>query len=199
MKVSRDTIELDKSCSELDELVVDVAGVLSDHGLSYSVVAGYVAVSLGRSRATEDIDVIVEIFDEDEAEKLVSDLLEEGYWGVAEPLEYMYDRLEEGLNVRVAEKGKPIPNVELKFPSDTYDRISLDDNIELKLDCGELRLGCLELQIPYKLYLGTRKDREDALHLYSVMNPHLDEAKLDDYASRLSVQEELDDLRDESG
>jgi hypothetical protein len=102
-------------------------------GIEYSVVRGYVAVLFGPARATEVTDVITERFDDETADELAELLQEAGYWGSAMPLEDLYETLADDLPVRVAEDGHRVPNVELKFVSDEYDRISLDNGIRVRL------------------------------------------------------------------
>jgi hypothetical protein len=146
-------------------LVLDVVSILDRLDIRYVVVSGYVAVLLGRSRATEDIDVIVEPFDESVAANLVRKLEDAGYWGAAMPLADLHTTLEDGLPVRVAEDGHRVPNVELKFPSDRYSRRSLENTVVVNLDGEQLRVGSLELQIAYKLRMGAQKDYEDVEEL----------------------------------
>ncbi len=84
------------------------------------------------------------------------------------PLDSMEEVLED--NIWVARDGEMVPHLEAKFVSDEYDRASLENRITAKLTSvnEELPIGPLELQIAYKLYLGTPKDFEDALHLHSL-------------------------------
>ena len=56
----------------------------------YVIVSGYVAILTGRSRSTKDIDVILESLSETETEQLVTELKNQGYWGMAMPLDEMY-------------------------------------------------------------------------------------------------------------
>lgn len=102
---------------------------------------------LGRARATEDIDVIVEYFDVATAGELTSALDDAGFWGSAMPLDSMHETLADGLPFRVAEAGDVVPNVELEFPTDEYDRESLENTVAVRLSGNELRVGSLELQI----------------------------------------------------
>lgn len=197
MDVGEDEIVIDKPPSSLDELILDVAGIFDDVGVEYAVVSGYVAVLLGRSRATEDIDVIVERFDEAAAGRLVERLRAAGYWGAAMPLADLYDTLADGLPVRIAEDGHRVPNVELKFPGDRFARRSLADRTTVRLGDRSIAVGCLELQIAYKLRMGARKDFEDALHLYHLLEPTLNRTKLEGYVEELGVEDEYDGL--ESG
>jgi hypothetical protein len=94
-----------------DEPVLGVVSILERHDVRYVVVSGYVAVLLGRSRATEDTDVIVEPFDGPTATDLVRGLRDGGYWGAAMPLDDLHEPLEEGLQVGLAEEGYRVPNV----------------------------------------------------------------------------------------
>ena len=194
MEFEEDAVSIEKEPSALDELVLDVTGVLDDLGIRYAVVSGYVAVLLGRSRATEDIDVIVESFSEATADELADRLREAGYWGSAMPLDSLYEMLSDDGIIRVAEDGHRVPNVELKFATDEYDRASVENTIAIRLNDRELRAGELELQIAYKLYLGSQKDFEDAVYLYELAEPTLNNQKLEDYARDLGVEQEYEQL-----
>lgn len=194
MEFEEDAVSIEKEPSKLDELVLGVTDVLSDLDITYAVVSGYVAVLLGRSRATEDIDVITEPFSEATADQLAGRLRDAGYWGSAMPLDSIHEMLSEGSIIRVAEDGHRVPNVELKFASDKYDRASLENIITIRLNDRELRAGELELQIAYKLYLGAEKDFEDAVYIYELAEPTLNKRKLQDYAEDLGVETEHDRL-----
>jgi hypothetical protein len=76
--------------------------------VEYVIVSGYVAILTGRSRSTEDIDVILELLSETETEQLVTELKNQGYWGMAMPLNEMYSMLSEGsrIRIRIAEDGE---------------------------------------------------------------------------------------------
>lgn len=50
--------------NDLDELVIAFTGILDDLDVEHVYVSGYVAVLTGRSRATEDVDVLLERVDE---------------------------------------------------------------------------------------------------------------------------------------
>lgn len=194
MRFEDEAIIIEKDPNDLDELVLDVTSVLDDLEIEYAVVSGYFAVLLGRSRATEDIDVIVDSFSQETAEELATCLREAGYWGSAMPLDSLYQMLSEGSVVRVAEDGHRVPNVELKFPSDEYDRASLENTISVRLNDRELQAGELELQIAYKLYLGSEKDLEDALYVYKLTEQTINTQKLEEYARRLDVETEYERL-----
>ncbi|MEA5388957.1 hypothetical protein VB773_05095 [Haloarculaceae archaeon H-GB2-1] len=195
MEFREDEVVIDKPPSDLDELLLSVVRVLDDVGIEYAVVSGYVAVLFGRSRATEDIDVITERFDEETAEQLVTKLCEAGYWGSAMPLSDLYETLSDDLPIRVAEDGHRVPNVELKFASDSADYTSLGNTITVTLSGESFQVGALEFQIAYKLSMGTQKDFEDALYLYEVTEPNLNPRRLQEFAEQLDVGDEYEKLR----
>lgn len=194
MEFTDDGIVIDKPPSDLDRLILDVATILDDQNIEYVVVSGYVAVLLGRARATEDIDVVTERFDSDTAASLADELADAGYWGPAMPLDEMYETLADDLPVRIAEDGHRVPNVELKFATDGYDRASLSEPTTVHFGEERLRIGGLELQIAYKLSMGAQKDFEDALYLYEVAEPTLNTSKLERYVDELCVEDEYDRL-----
>ncbi|SDF58246.1 nucleotidyltransferase domain-containing protein [Halorientalis regularis] len=195
MEFTDDGIHIDKEPNALDELILDVADVLDSVGVDYAVVSGYVVVLLGRARATEDIDVLVERFDEGTADEIAQQLWDAGYWGSTMPLEEMHATLADGLPIRIARDGHRVPNVELKFPSDEFDRASLENTVQIRFDGNELTAGSVELQIAYKLSMGAQKDAEDALYLYEVTEGTLNTDTLEGYVDRLGVRDEYEQLK----
>ena len=194
MEFTDGEVVIDKPPSDLDRLMLEVGTVLDDIDIEYSVVNGYVAVLFGRSRATEDIDVITERFAEGTADELAKRLREAGYWGSAMPPDDLHETLADDLPARIAEEGHRVPNVELKFASDEYDRISLDNAMTVRLGEEALRVGSLEFQIAYKLDMGARKDYEDALHLHEVAGPRLNRTALEEHVTKLGVEDEYEQL-----
>ena len=158
-------------------------------------VSGYVAILTGRARATEDIDVLLEPTESDKLDSLVTKLREEGMWGPAMPLDSMAEMLED--NIWIARDGEMVPHLEAKFVDDEYDRASLDNRITARLTSidAELPIGPLELQIAYKLYLGTPKDFEDAVHVYSLFEQSLTTSELEDWVGKLGVDDEYERLK----
>ncbi|MBU2634051.1 MAG: hypothetical protein KJ674_02295 [Nanoarchaeota archaeon] len=56
--INSKTIQLDKDLNELDKFVLKFIKILEKH-TSYVIVSGYVSILLGRTRATEDVDVFI--------------------------------------------------------------------------------------------------------------------------------------------
>jgi hypothetical protein len=195
MELSEDRIRLhDVERNAYDELAIGTTAVLERLEVDYAVVAGYLAILLGRTRATEDVDVIVEPLSADRATALATALREAGYWGSAMPLDDLHETLAAGTNVRVAEDGEVVPNVELNYAADEYDRASIANAVVVEIDGAAFRVGEPELQVAYKLRLGSDKDVEDATHLLEVLDPILDEATLERYVTELGVEAAYDRL-----
>ncbi len=96
--------------------------------------------------------------------------------------------LQDGLAVRIAVMETVIPNIELKFVKSDLDKISLREHMVVKTGKDGINISPLELQIPFKLYLGSDKDIEDAVYLYDIFLKYLDKVKLKEYMSILKVK-----------
>jgi len=195
MELSDDTLTVSRELSALDEDVLTFTQVLDDCNVAYVIVSGYVAILTGRSRSTEDIDVILESLSESETELLISELNERGYWGMAMPLEEMYSMLSEGSRIRIAEEGEMYPNFETWFVSNDVEREALSNPLTVEFDEGQIEISPLELQIAYKLRLAqaadslSGKDFEDALHLYLTFEERFNTEQLETYVKELGVED----------
>lgn len=189
------TLVIGREPNDLDDLAVRFSNILDEVGIDHVFVSGYVAILTGRARATEDIDVLLEITTSERIDELVAKLEDTGMWGPAMPLSAMEEMLED--NIWIARDGEMVPHLEAKFVDDEYDRASLDNRITAKLTSidAELPIGPLELQVAYKLYLGTPKDFEDAVHVYSLFEQSLSTPELERWVTKLGVEDEYDRLR----
>ncbi|WP_136602862.1 hypothetical protein [Salinigranum halophilum] len=189
------TLVVERSANELDELAIAFSGILTRLGIEHVFIAGYLAILTGRARATDDIDVFIEQLSETEADRLVQELREQGYWGPAMPLDAMYENLSSGTNIWVAPTDQMTPHLEVKFPTDEFDRASLTNSIDAQVAGATIPIGPLELQIAYKLFLRGQKDFEDAAHLYLLFRETLSTDRLEQWVERLDVTEEYERLR----
>ncbi len=187
LKFDGKEIHLDnKVMTELDKFVFDFVGLIDAH---YVIVSGYVAILFGRSRGTEDVDILIEPISYrrffelyDKAEK------KDFYFMNSTNPNTIYEMLIEGLAVRVAKKGTVIPNIELKFVKNEMDRYSLDNRLRVVLGDSQVFISPIELQIAYKLYLGSDKDIEDAVYLWEIFKNHINKNRLDYFMERLNVE-----------
>lgn len=180
-----------KELTLLDKLVIDF---ISRINLKYVIVSGYVAILFGRSRNTEDVDIFIEIVDYKRFEGFFENVVKSGkYYCInADNPKDAYEILSEKSSIRFAEKGTFDPNFEIKFPEHELHNYSLDKAIIVKLgDKHQLMIGPIELQLAYKLKLGSEKDYEDAAHLYIVFKKHLNREHLKYFISKLGVKESV--------
>src|SRR3990172_8602329 len=103
-------IILDREKSKLDEFVIDFCRLLDD----YVLVSGYVSIIFGRSRATEDVDLLVPDMDFEPFKELWEKIYHSGFECINtdDPEEAMKMLSEHA--IRFAKKGAAVPNMEFK-------------------------------------------------------------------------------------
>jgi hypothetical protein len=185
--IDKKSIKLDKIPTLLDKFVVDFTKILQEHS-KYVIVSGYVSILFGRSRATEDIDIIVEKMSKNEFYNFYSDLEKNDYWCVnIENKDEMMKMLEDGLAVRFAKKRNIIPNVEFKFVKNSLEKDAIKTSLNVIMPIGKIKISNIELQIAYKeKILKSDKDLEDAKHLETVFKDKINNKLLEKYRRCLS-------------
>lgn len=185
-------LKFDKELSDLDKLVLEFVNILDDANVRYVIISGYVAILLGRSRTTEDVDIFIDKIDLEVFGKLARQFLKNNYWYVdAESSEDAFDRLQKLLAIRVAKKDTVVPNFEVKFAKKKTDYISLDKPLKVVLNDHRLLISPLEVQLPFKIWLGTDKDIEDATHIYELFKDRLDKKMILEISKELKVEKEM--------
>ena len=188
IEIKGEEIIINRELSELDKFVFDVIDVLEKH-VRYVIVSGYVTILFGRSRGTEDVDFVIELLPREEFISMCEDAQKAGFEFLnPEDCEGLYEMLADRLGIRMVRKGGVIPNAEIKFPKDAFHREALEKRIPVRFNGRVIYISPIELQIAYKLYLGTDKDVEDAFFLYELFNEKIDRRMLDDYARKLGVE-----------
>lgn len=179
-------IILKRELNELDKFALDFCKVLEKH-TEYVIISGYISILLGRSRATEDIDVFIKKLSSAKFEKLYDDLDKAGFWCInAESPKEVFSYLAEANPIRLSRKKSFIPNFEVKFPKRDIDKETFRDFIKVKLIERELKISSLERQIAFKrYYLKTKKDKEDALHIEELFKEKLDKEKINKLKERI--------------
>lgn len=190
-----DTLVVDRAPNELDTLAIEFTAVLEQLDIEHVYVAGYVAILTGRSRVTEDVDVLIEGLDGSQTSEFVDRLQAAGMWGPAMPLDEAYAMLSNGDPIWVAPRDQVIPHIECKFVRDDIDQASLANPIPARIGGTTIPIGPLEIAIAYKLYLGSEKDFEDALHLFTVFTERLRRPELERWVEELGVERQYDELR----
>jgi len=188
IEVGEGGIRISRELSDLDRFVLDVVHIIERHA-NYVIVSGYVTILFGRSRGTEDVDFVVERVSKERFVAMCREALNAGFEFLnPEDCGGLYEMLEEKMGIRMVRKGEIIPNAEIKFPKDSFHEEALKKRIPLRLNDETLYISPIELQIAYKLYLGSDKDIEDAVFLYEMFKDYLNWRALDEYAKRLGVE-----------
>jgi len=188
LEVKNKTITLNgKVVNNLDKFVLDLVKILEKY-TDYVIVSGYVAIFFGRTRATEDIDIIIKKGD---MRSFLEEVTNKGYWIINTPdIGHAIELLNDNERIRISKEGQIIPNVEIKYPEDESDSFSLKNKIKINFDGKYLFFSPPEIQIAYKLKLGeggNQKDIEDAVHLFKVFKGKIDTKKLKDFIEDFSV------------
>lgn len=195
IELRKDTLIVERAPNRLDELAIEFSHFLEIFGIRHVYIAGYVSILAGRARSTEDIDVLIERIGEETANDLAETLEEHGFWGPAMPLSSLYEMLDNGDNIWVAPDEQITPHLEVKFTRDEFDRASLQNAITARIGEEDIPIGPLELQIAYKLRLGAQKDIEDAVHLYTLFEESLSVSRLEEWVTRLAVEDKYERLK----
>ena len=173
-------IILNRKLNKLDKFVLDFLKVIKRH-VDYVIISGYISILLGRSRATEDIDIFIKKISEKEFASLYDDLVKSGFWCLnSDDSETIFSYLHDGLAVRFSYEEKPVPNIEVKFPKNELDEGVFEDFIIVKIPNKEIKISSLERHIAFKRYfLGSDKDIEDALHVEEIFKDKIDFRKIE--------------------
>lgn len=179
-------IILGRELNELDKFVLDFTSYLKD----YVIVSGYVSILLGRSRATEDVDLLIPVMTEQEFHGLWGKLMMNNFECINT------SKPEEAFNMLKSHavrfsKEIPIPNIEFKIIKNDLDKYSFENKIKVVLGEKNLYVSPLELQIAYKLFLGSDKDIEDAKHLFTLFKGKINKYDLLDFLKKLRVEDKF--------
>jgi hypothetical protein len=180
--LTENIIEMNKEFSDLDIFTLDFVNSIKDY-TNYVLISGYVSILLGRSRSSEDIDIIIPHLDKDTIKKIITNIGKNNFYCLnTESEEEMIEMLNDKLAIRFAKVGEIIPNMEIKFAKTNIDNLALKDKITVIINDKKLFISNLELQIAFKeKVLKSPKDIEDALHIRSVAQKNINNEKLKFY------------------
>jgi len=184
--IDKKNIEIDRELSDLDKFTIDFTNILKNY-TKYVIISGYVAILLGRARASEDVDIIIPKIDFSEFKKLYDDLKKNNFYCLnVEDVTTVYSYLKDNLAVRFAKNDTIIPNIEMKWIKNEFDKIALDKTIDVKIKNQKIFISHLELQIAFKeVVLKSPKDIEDAQHMREVAKKYLDNKLITKYIEML--------------
>ena len=166
---ANETIILQRDLTELDIFVKEFLDVLKKHS-PYLIVSGYVSITSGRTRGTEDVDVLVPQMDEIKFKQLFDDLMKNNFWCYQgdNGKEIHDDYVSSLVNIRFAKEKVLFPNMEVIFVNEAkkIQFYELNNPQKIRIQDFEFLIPPIEFEILYKeLILSGRKDMEDAKHL----------------------------------
>ena len=178
--IKGEMIIIPRELNELDFFVRDFIHILKKH-CDYLVVSGFVSISTGVTRGTEDVDILIEKPPREKFTNLFEDLIRNNFWCYqGDSVDSVYPYIEEMQNIRFAKKDNLFPNIEIIFIDESrkakYYEFSHPQKI--KINDFEFKIPPLEFEILYKeLVLAGKKDLEDAKHLRTFFSEILDERR----------------------
>ncbi len=190
--MEKDTIVINKKLTELDIFVMDFLDILKKYS-DYLIVSGYVSICTGRTRGTEDVDVIVPVMDESKFKLLFSDLTKNGFWCYqGDDSKEIYQYIKQLSSIRFARVNELFPNMEF-VPFDHTKKAKLFEFTHpqnIKIGNFVFKIPQIEFEIIYKeIFLTSKKDIEDAKHLRTFFADILDSEKFKE--SEKVIMEEI--------
>jgi len=171
----------------LDKFVEEFCKVVDKH-VKYIICSGFVAIAHGRSRGTEDIDMIIENIPKDKFIQLHNDLVDNGFECMqSSDSEKIYNNyLSGGISVRYTRKGEFLPEMEIKLAKDSLDQEQIESRTKLPLTNLDVYFSSVEGNIAFKEeLLKADKDLEDAKHLRIIYSSEISENKISNIKEKI--------------
>ena len=181
---------------------MDFINILKKYS-DYVIVSGYVSILLGRTRSSEDVDLLIPNMNFETFNLLFNDLVKEGFecantMNIQEAFDMWHQHA-----IRFIKKGSFLPNMEFKMILNDIQKYALDNKVKVVFGDNFLYISSLELQIPFKLSLisdidlnevSSDKDFEDAKHVYDYFKEDLNMERLLYFVRLLKVESKFDML-----
>lgn len=163
-----DVIIINRELNELDLFVRDFLEIVKKH-TNYLIVSGFVSISTGRTRGTEDVDILLPILEKKEFKEFFNDLIKKDFWCYqTDDSDEAYGYTKRYESLRFTRKETLFPNMECvpidKTRKAKYFEYSHPQKI--RIDGFEFNIPWIEFEILYKeIILAGEKDIADAIHL----------------------------------
>ena len=191
-EVINNIIIVNRDLTELDIFLRDFLNILKKHS-DYLVVSGFVSIATGRTRGTEDIDVLVPVMKKEKFERFFNELNEKRFWCYqGDNVNEVYLYVKDMKNIRFAKKDEMFPNIEFISINETrkakYFEFTHPQKIKIK--DFEFKIPPIEFEILYKeIILKGKKDIADARHLRIFFSDIVNNKKFEEYEK--IIREEL--------
>ena len=173
----------------LDKFAEDFCRVMEKYS-KYIICSGFVSIAHGRSRGTEDIDMIIEKISKNKFIKLHKDLVKNRFVCIqSDDVDVLYDDyLGNKLSISYVRKSEGFfpPEMEVKFVKDELDEEQIMARRKFPLTGLDIYFSSIESNIAFKEeFLGTEKDFEDAKHLKVIYEGEFDGAEVERIKKRI--------------
>lgn len=182
--VENDYLVIKRKLTPLDLFVKEFLNILKKHS-DYLIVSGYVSISTGRSRGTEDVDILIPKLKKEQFFILFENLKDEGFWCYqGEDPKEAYVYIENLNSIRFAKKNNLFPNIEM-IPFDSSKKaktFEFQHPQKIRIDGFEFKIPEIEFEIAYKEeVLKGKKDIDDAKHLRAFFINIISDKKINKY------------------
>jgi len=182
--IENNTIIIDRELTKLDLFVKDFLEVLKRHS-DYLVVSGFVSISTGRTRGTEDVDILAQKLNKIEFALLLEDLFKNKFWCYqGDTINEIWKYIENGSNIRFAKEEEMFPNIEFISidKSKPVKYFEFTHPQKIKIQDFEFKIPPIEFEILYKeIVLAGKKDIEDAKHLRTFFSELIKKERFKEY------------------
>ncbi len=166
-------IIINRDLTKLDMFVKDFLDVFRKHS-DYLIVNGFVSISTGRTRGTEDVDILTPVMDEKNFSALFNELVKRDFWCYQGDNYYeAYSYFKDMVSIRFARKGEVFRNMECIpiHKSKPLQFFEFSNPQTMHIGSFEFKIPPLEFEILYKeIILGSEKDIADAKHLRTIFS-----------------------------
>lgn len=149
----------------------------------YIIVSGFIAIASGRTRATEDIGMIIEKLSKEEFIAMHDELDKNGFECLqSSDVEEVYSYLINGDSIRYTLKENKLfpPEMEVKFAKDALDEWQLRERQKIPFIGLDVWFSSINFNIAFKEeWLGTEKDFEDAKHLREIYKDEISNEEIE--------------------
>ena len=163
----------------LDLFCEEFCAIIEKH-CKYIIVSGFLAIASGRTRGTEDIDMIMEKVNLNKWKDIFADLKKAKFICMqTESPEEAYEYLKDKISIRFTKENRPLPEMEVKFAKDILDEYQLNSRLKLELTGLNVWFSNININIAFKEeLLKSPKDLEDARHLRVVYKELVNEQEI---------------------
>lgn len=172
----------------LDEFAESFCEIVEKQGIKYIVCSGFIAIASGRSRATEDIDMILEKISKEKFVELHNAIEKAGFECMqsANSKEIYEIYLVNNDSVRYTWKDKFLPEMEIKFVKDKLDEEQIETRQKIPFTKLNVYFSSINSNIAFKEeLLGAEKDLEDAKHLRIVYSEEVNEDEINEIKNKI--------------